>query len=402
MNVVHRSVTLVTGLAVLLVGCGTSIGGNGGGGVATQDGASTIDSGLGTNDAVFQADTAAGPDASPVADGATTDLPPADSGPTPGSDAVVTPLSKAHLYFTGTDNKRTVDAQASFPATGAYGKITLHLTLACPAGGCDPWDRLGSLSIVTEKGAGGQADSTVELVRFITPYHVGAKWDIDLTDLRPLLSGEVTMRAFIDTWVGPGSSYGAGWLLTAEFEMVGGVPDKLPIAVLPLIAPGAVTYGDPAKPLSAAAKPLSVVLPNASSFAVRTLVTGHGQGNAGNCAEFCPKTHTLTVGAASHTQKVWRTDCATTTAPGQQGSYKFSRAGWCPGAAVVPWVTDVTADLAADAVPSFGYDVEAYENTCRPDATPCAGCTLGTSCAYDGGNHTEPFYQLSALLIAYW
>ena len=43
---------------------------------------------------------------------------------------------------------------------------------------------------------------------------MGASWDLDVTDLRPLLTGDVTMRAFIDTWVGPGSQYGAGWLLT--------------------------------------------------------------------------------------------------------------------------------------------------------------------------------------------
>ena len=53
------------------------------------------------------------------------------------------------------------------------------------------------------------------------------------------------------------------------------------------------------------------------------------------------------------------------------------------------------------AAATFAYDVEAYENTCRPDATPCAACSLGATCAYDGGTHTEPNYQLSSLLIAY-
>ncbi|MEO7327183.1 MAG: hypothetical protein ABI193_01305 [Minicystis sp.] len=42
-----------------------------------------------------------------------------------------------------------------------------------------------------------------------------------------------------------------------------------------------------------------------------------------------------------------------------------------------------------------------YENTCRPDAAVCKGCTLGTGCPYDDGNHTEPNYQISTLLIAY-
>jgi hypothetical protein len=31
----------------------------------------------------------------------------------------------------------------------------------------------------------------------------------------------------------------------------------------------------------------------------------------------------------------------------------------------------------------------------------CAGCALRTGCAYDNGNHTNPFYVLSAALIVY-
>lgn len=329
------------------------------------------------------------------------DAAPVDSGPVAGKDATLTPFDKTHIYFTGSDNKRSVDAAASFPAEGAYAQILLHLELSCPDGGCDPWDRLGSLGIVTAKGEAGAADTVVEIVRFVTPYHVGAAWDLDLTDLRPLLSGDLTLRAFIDTWVGPGSSYGGGWALTARFDLKGGIPEHEAIAVLPLWNPTGVTYGDPSKPIAVSAAPVHKSLPAASSYAVRALITGHGQGNAGNCAEFCGKTHTIVAGSTPHSQKVWRTDCATTAAPNQQGTYKFSRAGWCPGADVVPWIVDVTGDLTSTADATFAYDVEAYDNTCRPDASPCAGCSLGTGCAYDGGNHTEPYYQLSALLIAY-
>ncbi len=325
----------------------------------------------------------------------------ADAGPVPGADATVTPFDKAHLYFTADDNQRVVDAPASFPASGAYAQIILHLTLACPQGGCDPWDRLASLGVVTAKGQGGDPDTVVEIARFITPYHVGASWDLDVTDLRPLLTGDLTLRAFIDTWVGPGSSYGAGWLLTASFEMKGGIPAMLPVAAIPVWTPRAVTYGDPKKPVADSAPPATITLPPASAYAVRALVTGHGQGNAGNCAEFCGKTHTLTAGATPHPQKIWRTDCAKTAAPNQQGTYQYSRAGWCPGADVLPWIVDVTADVPAGGSATFAYEPQAYENTCRPDATPCSGCTLGSTCDYDGGNHTEPFYQLSALLIAY-
>lgn len=324
------------------------------------------------------------------------------AGAAPGVDAVVTPFDHTHIYFTGEDNKRTVDATATFPAEGLYGQIVLHLSLTCPQGGCDAWDRFASIGIVTAKGQDGAPDTEIEIARYITPYKVEGSWDIDVTDLRPLLSGEVTMRAFIDTWVGPGSPYGAGWEVTASFEMKGGVPAKEPVAVVPVWGRTYTVYGDPAKSISSQVAPQMVSLPEgASSFAVRALVTGHGQGNAGNCAEFCDRDHTITAGATAHSQAIWRDDCATTAVPGQQGTWKYSRAGWCPGADVRPWVVDVTADVAGGGTASIGYDVEAYENTCRPDAVTCTGCTLGTGCEYDGGSHTEPNYQVSALLIGY-
>lgn len=325
-----------------------------------------------------------------------------DTGPSPGADAIVTPFDHTHIYFTGDDNKRVVDNMAVFPTEGSYSQILLHLSLSCPSGGCDSWDRFASLSLVTEKGQNGAPDAEIEIARYITPYKVKADWDIDVTDLRPLLKGDVTLRAFIDTWVGPGSPYGAGWEVTASFEMKGGIPEKEPIAAIPVWNRTYAVYGDPAKTIPSQLPAQTVTLPEgATSYALRTFVTGHGQGNKGNCAEFCKRDHTVTVGAAPHTQMIWRTDCATTGVPGQQGTWKYSRAGWCPGAVVAPWTLDVTADLTGQTQGSFNYDVEAYENTCRPDAATCASCTLGAMCDYDGGNHTEPNYQVSSLLIAY-
>ncbi len=321
--------------------------------------------------------------------------------PTPGADAIVTPFDQTHVYFTGDDNKRIVDVPASFPAEGVYSQILLHLSLDCPQGGCDAWDRFASLGIVTSKGETPEEDEVIEVARYITPYKVKAAWDVDVTDLRPLLSGDVTLRAFIDTWVGPGSPYGAGWLVTASFEMKGGIPAKVPVAVVPVWNRRYVAYGDPAKPVADSAPPQEVALPEGTSYALRTFITGHGQGNLGNCAEFCKRTHTFTAGATPYSQEIWRSDCATTAVPNQQGTWKYSRAGWCPGATVAPWTVDITPDTAGAASVMIGYGVEDYENTCRPDAPVCEGCSLGTGCEYDGGSHTEPSYQLSSLLIAY-
>src|SRR5690348_10718289 len=74
-----------------------------------------------------------------------------DAGPAPGPDSVVTPFDKTHIYFTGSDNQRQVDAPASFPKDGAYAQIILHLTLECPQGGRDSWDRFATIGLVAEK-----------------------------------------------------------------------------------------------------------------------------------------------------------------------------------------------------------------------------------------------------------
>jgi hypothetical protein len=334
------------------------------------------------------------PDAAPTVtpDAAPTVTPDAAPAVTPGADTMVMAFDAVPVHFTSTENRRNVDVTAAFPATGAYSRIVLHLALDCPNARCDPWDRFGSLGVVTGP------DKVIELARFMTPYRLGARWDIDVTDLRPLLGGSVALRVFIDTWVGPGSQYGDGWLFTAWFEMTGGVPAKLPIAVAPIWTMRQVPYGDPARPIDTSLPPLTLQLPPGSSHAVRTFVTGHGQGNADNCAEFCPRQHTLTAGGEARTLDVWRTDCPTTAVPNQPGTWMYPRAGWCPGAMVHPW----TVDLPAQAAPvTIAYDVADYVNTCRPEEPVCLGCTLGTGCAYDGGSHTEPHYQVSSLLITY-
>ena len=307
---------------------------------------------------------------------------------TVGADVTVTAFDGEHVYFAGEDNRRTVDAEVSFPTPGlTYERVTLRLGLRCPTGGCDWWDRLGHLSIV-------DGDTELEVARFITPYRVPGPFEIDVTDLQRVLEGDLTMRVFIDTWVGPGHANGSGWLVDASFDFVGGTPEREPAAVIPLWAPQGVVYGDPARP---AELTTTVEIPEGTTGArLVSLITGHGQGNAGNCAEFCSKFHTFTVGDQVVDSVIWRDDCETTAVPGQQGTWTYPRAGWCPGAIVHPWVEDVAV---APGSLEVSWAVEAYENTCRPDATTCTGCTLGTGCEYDGGSHTEPRYELSALLV---
>ncbi len=312
-----------------------------------------------------------------------------------GADTTVVAFDGEHVSF-GEENRRVVDVPVTFPpADQQFDQMTLSFALRCPNNRCDWWDRVGWLAVVENPGA--EDERAIEIHRFITPYRVGASWTVNVTDLRPLLSGEVTMRVFIDTWVGPGHANGDGWLVDASFELHGGVPEPEPFAVVPIWPVHSVGVGDPAAPMD---EGVEVALPEGVRAArLRTLVTGHGQGNADNCAEFCPKSHSITVAGVAHDRDVWRDDCDTTAAPNQAGTWQYPRAGWCPGAEVHAWYETVSEAVIDQPTVTVEYAVEDYENTCRPDG-PCTNCVAGT-CEYDGGAHTPPSYYLSSLLILY-
>ena len=341
-----------------------------------------------------------GEDSTGDSTGDTGDGEPAPFAPPIGDDTSITPFDDAHVWF-GEENHREIDVAVELPAAElAYESVTLTITLGCPNDKCDWWDRKGFLGLVRDPGT--EQESIVEIARFMTPYRVGAVHVIDVTELRPLLAGDVVMRVFIDTWVGPGHQNGDGWLFDAQFDFVGGAPTRMPIAAIPLWDYQTVEYGNPALPIAEAVAPVAVEIPaEADAVELRSIITGHGQGNLDNCAEFCPRNHGFLVGEQAFVREIWRDNCAETPVQGQQGTWQYPRAGWCPGAEVIPWVEAVGDAVVPGSTVSVTYDVESYENTCRPDSPNCSGCSLGTGCEYDGGSHTPPIYDISAMLIAY-
>lgn len=297
------------------------------------------------------------------------------------------------IYFKSGDNKREQKIDVELPQKNLqFAKVTLKFALKCPSNKCDAWDRLGTFGIINQEGR------YLELFRFITPYGIGAQWTADLSDFLPILEGKNTFRIFIDTWVGPGHSQGNGWLVDASLHYEKGDPNTRAIFVYPLLSMEDIIYGDPEKSTKREVKVALKNIPRSNNARLYTIITGHGQGNAENCAEFCPKNHTISFAGRTFSKKIWRDDCATSVDPNQKGNYRFSRAGWCPGDKVYPWITDINDDLSLDFA-EFKYDVEPYINTCRPGAIECKGCVFGTPCSYDGGLHTEPRYYVSSYLI---
>lgn len=339
----------------------------------------------------------------------------------PAGTTVVMAHDRADQFFSGWgagENQRVVDASADFPQKGSWRRIFLRVDLECPADGqCDAWDRGATISLV-EKAL--DKEEPIELVRHMTPYRVGLCFVLDVTDFASRLVGQKTIRSFIDTWVGPGHSSGHGWRVTTQFIFYPGAADSSAYAseVIPLWNHAAedrlVDLGDPDQSLAKQLPERKVTIPaNASAVKLRYLLTGHGQGNSGNCAEFCPLTHTTSFGSATAKITPWRDDCAANPLDTQYGSWSYPRAGWCPGSVVLPEIVDITQDVTPGTELALAYSIRDaqgndFVNSCRPGAgntqNQCEGCVFNSNagnCDYDSNGHTPPYARVSVQLLVY-
>ncbi len=300
---------------------------------------------------------------------------------TQGTTQKINVFNSEWIYF-GEENRRVVDVNVNFPeGHETFSKILGSFSLKCPKETrCDHWDRYGNFGLVLNKGE--ENETFIELDRFITPYRVGVSWEADLTALRPLLTGQQTMRVFIDTWVGEGHNQGEGWLFNATMLFKGGQPPQPEAkAVIPIWPHLSWKSGQPDLPVEQQVPPVNLKLPQAEKFIFRSFITGHGWNNRQNCAEFCSKTHFYTVADQEFSREIWRTNCWQTQTDGdQRGTWQYSRAGWCPGAQVFPWDMDVTQALEGRERAIFSYRLEDFEWLKDGDV---------------------PFYYLSGLLIVY-
>lgn len=258
---------------------------------------------------------------------------------------------------------------------GDYSEIYLHINLECPTGGCDPWDQPAKVMIVKD-------EEVYELARYITPYGVACGgWVWDITDFRSLLIDKVDWVSYIQVW---GAS---GWLLTMELELVEGTPAYPYTKVDKLWTEDNWVYGDP--DVSYVFPDMQINVDEVTEQAkIRMTMTGHGQGNTNNAAEFSEFTHKIFVnGDETFDQHLWKDDCADNTCSPQSGTYLYSRAGWCPGQDVQPWEWDMIGLFTPGEQLNLGYVLADYTNL------------LNTG--YNGGSHTEPHYRCHTYFIQY-
>lgn len=295
-------------------------------------------------------------------------------------------LQDVIIEFNGT-NSRWFYGTYTFPQfVGVYSNINAFLEVECPAisGGCDDWDRWAHIDVKAPDG------NWIQLIRYITPYGVGCNHEIDVSDYESLLQGEVEFRVFIDTW-GTG-----GWQLTLNLEYQQGAPEYLYSNVVE-VWDDAYNFGDPAN-LQPVQTFGATIPEGVMASHLRISNTGHawGSNNTQNAAEFFHAIHYIDIDAVqTFTQDLWNTcnpnpDGCT----GQQGSWTFPRAGWCPGAISPPDVYDLTPYIGSSLDLDYRFH-PTYQDLCHPNNP---NCISGTTCP-DCNDGYNPVYFVDTHII---
>jgi hypothetical protein len=289
-----------------------------------------------------------------------------------------------------------------------FSQVLLYYKISCPVspGDCDPWDRLGRLSLI--RGEGEEREN-LEIARIVTPYDITGNFGgqygtgpdscsfvFDLTDYLPLLRDSVTLHSYIDTWVGGNQ----GWLITTTFEFIDGELEEEPFEIIRLWESGYVPYGDPTRPWEDFIDAVNVLIPEGvSSAKFKAITTGHGQGNSDNAAEFSRKQHNVMLGENSTTHSLWRSDCDDNPCSGQGGTWWYARAGWCPGSGSDFWELPVEVTPGEDLY--VEYWPQPYTNWCRPNNDDCEPTANCPDCEYNYNGHGEPYYVTQGQLVLY-
>ncbi len=239
------------------------------------------------------------------------------------------------------DSGRVMLRDIELPVMEEPHRITAHLTLKpIPKESLtvhDIWDRAGSIRLRIE----GQAD--IEVIKFMTAYGGLTEHHVDVTHLAPLLSGERTLLAFIDTWVTP------GWLV--DFSLEYEVNSNADNAVW---AAGAYFEDSFDVKEELNGSEVKVRIPDGMERVVMNYFsTGHCT-DGRDADEFISKANVISVdGIVVYRFHPWRDDCKENrhlnpyTKRWSDGywSSDYDRSGWCPGRDVPPVEIDLTDHL---------------------------------------------------------
>ncbi len=203
----------------------------------------------------------------------------------------------------------------------------------------DPWSRMGALVIARDPDLeidpdeGDPETNEIELVRFITGYGGESVFRQDVTALLPLLRGEVTLRAYVSTYMNP------GWNISVDIEYTRASTARRPIFAQPIINNQGVISGEN-RVRSTATVPRGL-----DNVRLRLLTTGHATDGADG-DEFTPRTNIVRVNGREVARlRPWASPRGDNRAANPMSgritingrelwSSSLDRAGWVPGEVV--------------------------------------------------------------------
>lgn len=252
------------------------------------------------------------------------------------------PGGRGSAAYAALDNGRVAETTVALPDFGPATAVTAHVTIMpVPKDEVsvhDPWDRAGNIRLVCNDGP------DIEIIKFVTAYGGATTHSADVTHLAPLLRGERTFRAFIDTWTDP------GWTVSFELEFVRDASAVPPSWAMPLVYEESVTE----ELMRPGPIETTMEVPDATERVLLDyLVSGHCTDGT-DADEFVSKDNVIYVdGVVVYRFRPWRDDCDELRARNPYTrrwsngvwSSDYSRSGWCPGDAVEPLTLDLTDHL---------------------------------------------------------
>ena len=249
--------------------------------------------------------------------------------------------------------------------------IKMYIRLECPSGGCDPWDRFANILVKNS-----DTNQWYEMARHITPYGVGNSvldrgLEVDVTDFKSLLVGNVELKTYAETWVS------SGWVISIEFDFLAGEPDYKYYQISPVIqfnnnSLSGVPYGgengvteldetkfDLKKSISLGS--------NIKSAHFRTIISGWGHATPADsdgraCAEWCFRTHKIKIdNIDKFSHYMGPIGCSSNPITNQGGNWSPDRAGWCPGMVVPVRIDQFSSDISNSTI-NFEYYFQPWTN----------------------------------------
>ena len=258
-----------------------------------------------------------------------------------------------HVLLEDRVTSRIFVKTATLPAAqmmAGYDTLEFDVTVNCPyrnVFACSEWDRIARIEVCTSTTANPCAQRR-ELVRWITPYwrRGERRWVMDASPLMGYVKDGGLQYFRIE--MGPGWERATARDVRVSLRLSNSASGMRAVGVERTFSGGgfSASYND--------REPMRFTPPaGAKKVELIVILSGHGQVEGNNCAEWCDHRHQFAVNGQNlkeirHEGQIgsvggcgWA--AAKGASPGQYGNWAPERAYWCPGLPVDHKVFDLTS-----------------------------------------------------------